>query len=208
MVTILGVGAIEVGGPYDQVLVSLDAATGRFADRRDTWLAEKTLDDVVGEVWPVADGWTVRAAEVVWFYVLYLAEHPEHGLGVSLLSVQPRVARIGDVDKSLDEMWQVLDVDRRAEHVADVVHAYGSNRVEVLTQFLNLTHITRAERRRVTALFALLVESPFFMNDALRTLLALNPAYDRRIGQAREHWRKQSALLGSRPSTFLLGAGA
>lgn len=208
MVTVLGAGAIYDGGPHNEVLASLHATTWRMANRRADWLADQPLDEVAAAFWPATDGWTVHVVEPRWFDVVCLAEHPTHGLGVSLFSAQPRVARIGDADKTLDEMWGVLDVDRRVEHVADAVHAYGANRVEALAQFLNLTHITRAERRRVTALFALLIESPFFMDDALRTLLALNPAYDLRINQAREHWRKQSALLGPRPSTFLLGAGA
>lgn len=186
----------------------LDATVDRLTQRGGALVSEMTLDEVAAAFWPATDGWTVHVVEPRWFDVLCLAEHPAHGLGVSLFSAQPRVARIGDADKTLDEMWGVLDVDRRAEHVADAVHAYGANRVEVLAQFPNLTHITRAERRRMNALFALLVESPVFMDDALRTLLALNPTYDLRLTQAREHWRKQADLLGARPSHFLLSAGA
>lgn len=203
MATVLAPGNVG-DGPYDAAVGGMHDTATRLTVGGRLRLASVTLDEVVDEFW---QGWTVRAVDVAWFDVLYLVEHPIKGLGASLFSVQPYTARFGDVDKPVEEMWEILDVGRRDEHVYGVVHAHGATRVEVLNQFLNLTHTTRAERKRATVLFAMLVESDWFAGDGLRTVLSLNPAFDFRMTQAREHWVRQCDLFGLRSSRFLLGPG-
>lgn len=165
-----------------------------------TALGEMSLDEVADVHWPTAQGWTVRSVEAAWFDVLYVVDHPTHGVGVSLFSVQPRVARIGDVDTTLDEKWAALDPARRRQLMDAATHAHGTTALDVLTLFVD-PDVTPRSTTWLLTLFGCLLDSDTFSGDSVRTLVALNPAFESILAQTRARVQRQAQMLGA--SMFL-----
>lgn len=189
----------------DDIGQHLDTTVDRLTQRGGAPVSEKALDEVVQECWPTPEGWTVQSIEDRWFEVLHILHHPTHGTAATLISTQPRTARIGDVDKPINERWDTLDIGRRFEHVLNAVHVQGVNALDILSHFTDPGDLRRAQRRRLMVMFASLVESVSFMDDTTRTMVALNPSFEPLLTVARNHWHRQSLDLGKQPSTFLLG---
>lgn len=164
-------------------------------------LSTMTLGDVGAALWVAKDGWTVLSSELGWHYVMYLAEHPEHGIGVSLVSTQPSGTFEGVGEMASEERWQVLNPLARANSIRSAIHVQARNRLDVLGLFLDLDSIGHFSRSGMTAL-GFLLESPAFMDATTRTMVSLNPVLERLIERVYYQWERQS-LYGVRPGGML-----
>lgn len=160
-----------------------------------------SLGDVGAALWSTKDGWTVISTELGWHYVMYLAEHSEHGIGVSLVSTQPSGTFEGVGEMASEERWQALKPLARAASIRSAIHVQAKNRLDVLGLFLDLDSIGHFSRSGMTVL-GFLLESPAFMDDTTRTMVSLNPVLERLIERVYYQWERQS-LYGVRPGGML-----
>lgn len=195
----------------DTVDTTVCGARDRLLDDAGAALAQMALDEVAAKFWPADEGWTVRSVEPGFLRVLYVAEHPVYGIGASLIQSASEEARIalirggaeadamceGDQTIPTPAVWLESTQLTRIMGVQTALHAQASSRWDLLGLFLERDNVGRFSGDEMR-MFAFLLESPVFMDDTIRTLVALNPAFDTLIAQTRRHWERLSPVFGVR----------
>lgn len=94
-----------------------------------TSLEDMSLVQVVDAFWPRADGWEVVSMEPGFYYVTVVVEHPDHGVGVSLIGA---AAVTCPYSRGSVETWSTLRLYDRRVHVRGSIHAQAPNRLALI----------------------------------------------------------------------------
>lgn len=164
-------------------------------------LSRMSLTEVADVYWPATQGWKVASIEFGWHYVLFVAEHREHGIAASLISTQPSGTFEDTGEIASEERWQRLDALARARCVRAGIYVQAANRLDVCGLYLDLDAIQHFNVSAFT-MFGFLLESPVFMDDTVCTMTTLNPKLDELIRRTRLRWAQQSTY-GVRPGGML-----
>lgn len=137
----------------------------------NTHLADVSLPDVVDEFWPGNDGWRIISVEPNFFFVFFLMEHPSRGIAACIIgSVEPG-AGIG-----VAEAWARLSVEMRARNIWASHHSHGPTRLDLLDEFVS-ANASGGLGSLDEAMLNCLLNSPTFMDETTRAMVALNDAY-------------------------------
>lgn len=194
-------GTVPIDTRSHEVSRALFDIRNRLSADGGSRLAGMSLDDLGRALWPTTSGWTVISTELGWHYVMHLAEHPEHGIGASLVSTvsSSGFADVGEM--ASEERWQALTAGERARNIRSAIYVQAKNRLDVLGLYLDLSSINHLSRSGMTAL-GFLLESPVFMDATTRTMVSLNPTLENLMGPVRDQWGRQS-VYGVRPGGLL-----
>lgn len=154
-------------------------------------LANVSMHQVVDRFYPAAQQWRIVAAEPGFHWMLFIVEHPKHGLALFMLGgTSP-----GGV--SSEESWTAMDAGARARAVHVSVHAQAVNRLALLSMFNLIAEQGQLEIAEETLLdFAF--SSDVFMDDTVRAMAGLGTFTDLQERAA----ARRAAMLTAQTDTW------
>lgn len=149
------------------------AATQQRLGDATSPVAGMSFAQVVDAFWSSADGWRPLGVEPTFHYVASVMEHPEVGIGVTLMGTAPAAAPYvrGSV-----EAWDTLGAYDRGVNVRGAMHVQAPNRMALVAalvdRYVGDTSGTVATR----ALAHAVVSSAAVMDSTTRMMVALSGA--------------------------------